>query len=121
MLVLTSIKNNRSNNFKLALNEETIVREFNVNNLIKRNYFVYDMEEVFIIYVMDYRQNIFVDRYLDFINEAYTYFFRKFKKPIKFIIVGNYLNNKFVVDDHILEEYLLKNDLEFAWREGNLM
>jgi len=114
-------KNNRANNFKLTLNEETIVREFNVNNLIKRNYFVYDMEEVFIIYVMDYRQNIFVDRYLDFINEAYTYFFRKFKKPIKFIIVGNDVNNKFAVDDQILQTYLVKNDLEFAWRNGNLM
>ncbi|MBU3129081.1 hypothetical protein [Clostridium tagluense] len=114
-------KNNGANNFKLASNEETIVKEFNANNLLKINYFVYDMEEVFIIYVMDYRRNIFVDRYLNFINEAYTYFFRKFKKPIKFITVGNDGNNRFIVDDYILEEYLIKNDLEFAWREGNLM
>lgn len=114
-------QNNRAYNLKLDLNEEIIVKEFNVNNLIRRNYFVYDMEEVFIIYVIDYRQNLSVDGYLNFVNEAYNYFFRKFKKPIKFIVVGNDISNKFVVDDQILQDYLVRNDLESEWRDGKLM
>lgn len=76
-------KNNKADKLKLALNEEIIVNEFNVNNLIRRNYFVYDMEDVFLIYIIDYRQNLSVDRYLNFVNEAFNYFFRKFKKTYK--------------------------------------
>ena len=114
-------QNNRANNFKLAPNEEIIVKEFNVNNLIRRNYFTYDMEGFLIIYVIDYRQNLSVEGYLNFVNDAYNYFFRKSKKPIKFIVVGNDVNNKFVVDDQILQDYLVKNNLELEWIDGKLM
>ncbi|MGV8983840.1 hypothetical protein [Clostridium sp.] len=102
--------------FELADNEATIVAEFNANNILKLNYLCYDMEDVFIIYVIDYRNNIFLDKYLLFIQEAYRYFSGRFKKPIKFVTVSNDGDNMFVADNDVLVGYLSSQSL---WGEYN--
>ncbi len=113
-------RNNKLSKLKLNNNESTIVDGFNPNNILKLNYFVYDFEDVFNVYIIDYRQNIFIERYLQFIKEAYNYFSTRFKKPIKFVTVGNNTDSMFIANNDILLAYFNDNRLESEYRNGML-
>lgn len=113
-------KKNRLAKIKLAENERRIIEEFNANSVLKLNYFVYDMEDVFYIYIIDYRQNISIDKYLNFLNEAYHYFSCRFKKPIKFITVSNNSEDIFIPDIDVFKDYLNKNDIWHDYQNEKL-